>query len=244
MTHVEPPMTLVEEVMWILSDHPECTPELYDEVAGNYGAFRQLWLDLAGARTEQAMLDDLGEVLHGAPRVLDAGCGTGAMAREVLQRCPTARVSMVDASQGMLAHTSDVDGERYLADVTDLPFDDDVFDVVLCSWVIETLDDPRVAVSGLLRVLKPEGFLLYTFCSFPGGWLSTRGSVFLRRAVERGFAGRFLDSDEQPWHDCDRSRRVSFYGGLSTYVLLRKCCTVEEGVLPPLVQAAVPPTLL
>jgi hypothetical protein len=104
--------------------------------------------------------------------------------------------------------------------------------VVVSAWVIETVADPVRAVSEYLRVLSTTGYLLYSFCSLPDGWFSRAGSLLLRKAVERGFAGNFLAAEETPWHNCERSRRWRFHGGLTTLVLLRKCCHVGSGVLP------------
>lgn len=133
----------------------------------------------------------------------------------------------------MLAHTSDLPAERVLGSVLDLPFPDCSFDVVISAWVIETVSDPRRAMREYLRVLRPAGHVLYTFCSLPNGFISRGGSVLLREAIQRGFAGRFLDEQRTPWHDCERSHRMRFRGGLTTEIALRKCCTIAAPILPP-----------
>jgi ubiquinone/menaquinone biosynthesis C-methylase UbiE len=236
---------ILEQLDWLLASHEDQTVSgLYDAVSPHYESFRSLWLDLAGSRTEAAMLEDLGSVLQPDHRVLDAGCGTGAMSRRILEFQPSVDLTLVDASEQMLEQAGEIGTRRLVGDITALPFDDDAFDVVTCAWVIETVPDPKAAIAELLRVLAPEGFLLYTFCSLPSGWLSRQGTAILREFVTRGFAGQFLEPEETPWHDCDRSRRVSFHGGLSTYILLRKCCTVSPDALPAVSAAEVPPTLL
>jgi SAM-dependent methyltransferase len=53
----------------------------------------------------------------------------------------------IDASQAMVA-----------ADITALPFDDDAFDVILCSHVLEHVEDERGALAELQRVLRPTGW--------------------------------------------------------------------------------------
>ena len=87
-------------------------------------------------------------------------------------------------------------------------------------------------MSEYLRVINDGGFVLYTFCSLPGGWVSRAGTALLRGIVEHRFAGHFLGTEETPWHDCERSRRVRSHTGLTTFVVLRKCCTVGPGILP------------
>lgn len=98
--------------------------------------------------------------------------------------------------------------------------------------VIETVPDPIKAVSEYLRFLTPTGYVLYTFCSLPSGWASRAGTALLRAAVENRFAGQFLPPEETPWHSCERSRRVRSHLGLTSYIVLRKCCPVGPGVLP------------
>lgn len=213
--------------------------DVYDRVAPSYDGSRELWLQLAGAEAEAAMLDDLGSLLRPGARVLDAGCGTGALSRQMLALCPEIELTMLDLSPQMLARTDDIPGERLLGNVLELPSHDDRFDVVVSAWVIETVPDPLLAVSELLRVLAPSGRLVYTFCSLPDGWLTRARSAALRSVVERGFAGDFLAEDRTPWHDCGLSHRRRFRRGLTTEIALGKCCTVGPGALPDCRQPAI-----
>jgi len=43
------------------------------------------------------------------------------------------------------------------ADICDLPFEDNTFDVVFCNHVLEHIEDDKKAMSELYRVLKPGG---------------------------------------------------------------------------------------
>ena len=45
-------------------------------------------------------------------------------------------------------------------DITDMNFEDNFFDVIICSHVLEHIIDDRKAMSELFRVLKPEGFAI------------------------------------------------------------------------------------
>lgn len=205
---------------------------VYDGAAERYDHFRDLWLRLAGAGAEAAMLADLSAVLRPGATVLDAGCGTGALARAMRRIEPDLELTMVDVSAAMLARADDVPGRHVQASVSELPFADATFDIVVSAWVIETVADPARAVTELLRVLTPDGHLFYTFCSLPEGWFSRAGSAWLRSAVGRGFAGSFLDVTTTPWHECDRSHLARSAHGLTSEVALRKCCSVTGPVLP------------
>lgn len=47
------------------------------------------------------------------------------------------------------------------ADICDLPFEDDTFDVVFCNHVLEHIVDDKKAMSELYRVLKPQGLGIF-----------------------------------------------------------------------------------
>lgn len=225
-------MNTLEDVELTLGAPHADVRALYDRAATRYDHFRDLWSQLAGAAAEQALIDDLRAVLRPGARVLDAGCGTGALARQALRIQPTGQLTLLDQSSGMLAEAADVPGEHVVGSVLQLPFSDDSFDVVVSGWVIETVPDPMAAVQEYLRVINPAGHVLYTFCSLPHGFFSRVGSAWLRAAVGRGFAGEFLPESRTPWHDCERSHRIEGTGGLVTEVALRKCCRVGAPLLP------------
>lgn len=210
---------------------------IYDRVAPSYDRSRELWLDIAGAEAEAAMLTDIAPFLRSGARVLDAGCGTGALSRHMIGTCPEIELTLLDVSSEMLARAADLPGAQLQGSMLDLPLADDSFDLVVSAWVIETVTDPRLAVTELLRVLAPGGRLVYTFCSMPERWVGRMRSWPLRDAVKHGFGGEFLNDAQTPWHDCDSSRRRRFRGGLTSEVVLAKCCTVNADFLP-----APPPT--
>lgn len=79
-------MSSLLEDLAVLANHPADARVTYDRIADRYGHFRELWIRWFGAEAEQAMLDDLAACLSAGARVLDAGCGTGAIARWVLER--------------------------------------------------------------------------------------------------------------------------------------------------------------
>ncbi len=47
------------------------------------------------------------------------------------------------------------------ADILDLPFDDNSFDVVFCNHVLEHIEDDKKAMQELYRVLKPKGMGIF-----------------------------------------------------------------------------------
>ena len=113
--------------------------------------------------------------LQAGMRVLDAGCGSGRHLCESF-RTPGVDVSGVDLNRddlgkakGFLSLMAREQKGRWLvaqADVTKLPFADGSFDVVICSEVLEHIEDNQNAVAELVRVLKPGGDLVVTVPRF------------------------------------------------------------------------------
>lgn len=220
-------------IEFLLTKPPETVAALYENAADRYDDFRGLWIALAGESAAQAMLDDLRATIRPGQRILDAGSGSGAIARQIKAIERDVELTMLDAAPPMMTRALDVPGTHVVGDVLDLPFLDDYFDIVVSAWVIETVSDPIKAVGEYLRVIKSDGRVFYTFCSLPEGWLSRAGTGWLRSVVKSRFAGEFLTPERRPWHECGRSHRASFRGGLVCEVGLAKCCTVTQEITPP-----------
>jgi ubiquinone/menaquinone biosynthesis C-methylase UbiE len=98
--------------------------------------------------------------------VLDAGCGVGATACHLAKRYDC-RVVGVDISESMIARSHErAKRERVedsvefrVADVRNLPFDDALFDVVICESVATFIEDRGQVASEFVRVTKPGGYV-------------------------------------------------------------------------------------
>jgi ubiquinone/menaquinone biosynthesis C-methylase UbiE len=92
-------------------------------------------------------------------QILDAGCGTGAIARRLQQ---FGRVSAIDLSNLALQFSKrrDLSGNLGQASVTALPLVADTFDLVVSMDVICSAPDDGQALAEFYRVLKPGGILM------------------------------------------------------------------------------------
>ncbi len=89
--------------------------------------------------------------------ILDAGCGEGYFTSAIKAACPSADVVGVDASDGAVRYATERFGDSVsfrVGNIFALPFADDSFDVVLCSEVLEHLDNPAAAFSELRRIAR------------------------------------------------------------------------------------------
>jgi SAM-dependent methyltransferase len=89
-------------------------------------------------------------------RVLEVGCGAGAMAERVRDELD-AQLVAVDSSERMIELTRQRGLEAYVADVQELPFSDGEFDCVFAGWVLYHVLDRERAINECARVLRPGG---------------------------------------------------------------------------------------
>jgi SAM-dependent methyltransferase len=106
-------------------------------------------------------------------RVLDAGCGSGAISRLIAYTYPQAEVIGVDLREQYLdfartrARSENIQNLTFrAADVFDLPFPDATFDVVWTKYLLQWLKEPKRALRELKRVTRPGGIIVS--CDFAG----------------------------------------------------------------------------
>jgi SAM-dependent methyltransferase len=106
-----------------------------------------------------------------AKRVLDVGCGPGALTGELVGRLGAASVSAVDPSEPFVAAVRhrypEVDVQRATGEL--LPFPDDTFDATLAQLVVHFMSDPVAGLGEMARVTRPDGVVAACVWDHAGG---------------------------------------------------------------------------
>jgi len=135
--------------------------------------------------------------------VCDVGCGTGHLLQEIKKRVPTiTELSGVDflLEQGLVART---DIKFFEAPVESLPFDDNSFDNVVCTHVLEHILDIDTAIKELRRitagkliiVVPREREHLYTFNPHFHFFPFTHSFLRIMRPGSRPYSATDIDRD-------------------------------------------------
>ena len=113
--------------------------------------------DLAGVRSGQ--------------RVLDVGCGPGALTAELVARVGPAAVSAVDPSEPFVAaaraRNPAVSVQRAFAE--QLPFPNQTFDLALAQLVVHFMSDPAAGLAEMRRVTQHDGVVAACVWDHAGG---------------------------------------------------------------------------
>ena len=132
--------------------------ESYDRYMGRYS--RQLSPQMA----------DFARVRAGR-KVLDVGCGPGALTTELVARLGEAWVSAVDPSRPFVAAARDrnpgVDVRR--ASAEQLPFDDGTFDAAIAQLVVHFMTNPVGGLTEMRRVTRSGGMVAACVWDHAGG---------------------------------------------------------------------------
>lgn len=132
--------------------------EAYDQFMGRYSKrLARPFADLAGVDTDR--------------RVLDVGCGPGALLSELVARVGAELVAGVDPSEGFVAAARDRHPGTLVRQATaeQLPFEDHSFDVALAQLVVHFMSDPVAGLTEMARVTARGGVVAACVWDFHEG---------------------------------------------------------------------------
>jgi len=122
------------------------TADAYDRFMGRYSTrLAAQFADYAGVRSGK--------------KVIDVGCGPGALTSVLIDRVGPTKVFAVDPSEPFVAAVR----ERFpgidvrLASAEELPFPDEAFDASLAQLVVHFMSDPVAGLREMARVVRRGG---------------------------------------------------------------------------------------
>jgi len=98
--------------------------------------------------------------INNAKKILDIGCGTGALEQELLGST-SAAIFPLDISLATLRYANKIISANWTcADACHLPLPDDTMDICLCHYLLLWLKDPLAALIEMKRITIPGGKIL------------------------------------------------------------------------------------
>jgi SAM-dependent methyltransferase len=137
----------------------------FDVGADAYGRFM--------GRFSEPLATDFVALLGGRPgqRIIDVGCGPGALTAELVQLYGAEAVSAVDPSESFVAAARarfpEVDVRHAAAE--QLPFENATFDIAAAQLVVPFMADPVAGLSEMSRVTRPNGLVAACVWDHAGG---------------------------------------------------------------------------
>jgi ubiquinone/menaquinone biosynthesis C-methylase UbiE len=194
-----------------------------------------------------------GTHLPAGTRLLEVGCGVGAVLGILGGAFPGIRITGVDIEQRQLDFAAEhlaalgLEADLRQADALALPFGDGSFDQVWMMWFLEHLDDPVAALREARRVLVPGGAIT----AIEADYNTTRATPetpairALFRAMAQGMdasgrsdagthVARWLE--EAGFQDVDPGEHDFDFSGRELVRQARYVVEVMQGVVPALAE--------
>ena len=130
-----------------------------------YDKFSKIYENKRGEGYHQ-MIDNLeisilNKYINPTDKVLEVGCGTGLILKEIDKK--VSKAVGIDLSEGMLEKARNRGLEVYHAEASDMPFEDNSFDLVYSYKVLAHIEAIEKTLYEIKRVLKTDGIAILEF---------------------------------------------------------------------------------
>jgi len=176
-------------------------------------------LELQALETAEERLPLYLEVdLKDAKLILDVGCGSGMVTRDIA-RLTKGKVVAVDGSKDMVNVAKKVlkgfkNVDLKVGNAEKLPFEDNRFDIVTCNLFLMWAENPQKVVCEMTRVVKPGGIVLASLEPDYGGKLHYPEN----QKVDPIFAGEAIKKRGGDPHIGRKLRLLFVRAGLDTKI--------------------------
>lgn len=162
--------------------------------------------------------------VHDGDRVLDVGCGTGALTLAAVERAgPGGSVVGVDPNPEMLsvARRKSAPVEWLECHAEALPLPDGSFDAVVSQFAMMFFDDKPAALREMMRVLRPHGRLAVAVCDAVE---NSPGYGAFAQLLDRIFGRAIGDAFRAPFSlgDADQLLAIADEAGIADARVMRR----------------------
>lgn len=137
--------------------------------------------------------------LNGNERVLDLGCGDGALTSRIAELVPEGEVMGIDASQGMIEAARPKERSNLhfrILDINGLEFENR-FDIIFSNAALHWVKDHHRLLQNVRRALRPNGRIRFNFA---GKENCSNFLAVAREAMAREEFAAFFTAFEWPWY--------------------------------------------
>lgn len=123
---------------------------------------------------------------------LDVGCGTGWAVRKASKLLKSGKACGIDISPGMIENAIaqsrqiyNINIEYRVANSEAIPYEDESFGAIICTFSIHHYQNPLVALQEMKRVLKPDGKIVVLDAARDVSlaiWLQDRGRRYFEKS--------------------------------------------------------------
>lgn len=144
---------------------PDKTPEkikkMFDKIAFKYDFINNIMSLNTQYKIKQKCIELLN--INTGNNILDLCCGTGDLAILANKIQPQCHITGVDFSEKMLEIAKRKSDKIHFlqADATNLPFEDNTFDIVTMGFGLRNIQNAEKTIEEVQRVLKPDGKFLH-----------------------------------------------------------------------------------
>ncbi len=165
----------------------------------------------------------------GGKRVLDCGCGNGYLLEKISKKSPNAELYGIEIVKEFVDETNKKLGSKAkvrVGSTYEIPFENEYFDIIIMTEVVEHLKEPVKALKEVKRVLKTNGKL---FMSTPNASAFGLTIPFGEKTKSKFLQYLFLPW-EHPLKTVQPIDTMNYYGeifgliGKSGFVLRNEFC--------------------
>lgn len=182
---------------------------MFDSIAPAYDLMNSLMsLGMHTRWRNKALSMALRRLTRPAKEILDVATGTGDLVFALAHKLPTAHLTGIDLSGGMLeiarkkaASLTPLDRHRIKfiqADCLALPFADNSFDLVTVAYGVRNFEKLRKGYAEMLRVLRPGGVICVVELSCPTAAFPLLGYKMYTRGLIP-VAGKLISGDSRAY---------------------------------------------